>query len=119
MFCWLGTALAGDDLGGLSLEDLMDTDVVTPAARGRAPDDAPGTLHVFDAATIRLRGYHDLGELLDDVPEIEVQHGVSPEQGDLVTVRGVEGNEKLLVLIDGVRAGAIDDTPLSFARYSL
>src|SRR5688500_10980588 len=111
MFWWCGMARA-DDLGELSLEDLLELEVVTPAAPSRPAVEVPIPVHVYDAETIRLRGYHDLGELLDDVPEIEIQHGASPDKGDLVTVRGVMGNEKLLLLVDGIRAGALDGTPL-------
>lgn len=52
---------------------------------------------------IRLRGYTSLAELLYDIPEIEVQQKNSTSMYGTITWRGVTGNNKFLIFLDGNR----------------
>lgn len=95
----------------LSLEDLMKIKVVTASQTEQKVSDAPATIYVVTEEQIHDRGYNYLDELLEDIPEIEIQRKSSSEYSNYYTIRGVAGNEKFLVMLDGVRINSVDATP--------
>lgn len=107
----MGTARAEDpidlsgveDIGGLSLDSLLDLEVVTASKRAQPLSDAPATVHIVTAADIRNRGYATLLDVLRDVPGMDPIEYSFSEYGTLVPVRGVSGNNKMIVLVNGVR----------------
>src|SRR5690606_8107123 len=50
-----------------------------------------------------IRGYSSIADVLEDLPEIEIHDKSDPEIYNNITVRGMAGNERLLILMDGVR----------------
>lgn len=87
----------------LSLEELMEIPIVS-ATRTEVPvSDAPSTVHVISAKKIQMRGYFNLKELLEDIPEIEIQTNSHEEEKDSYTIRGIYGNNKIVVLLNGIR----------------
>ena len=73
--------------------------------------DAPATVHVVSYGQIIERGYTNLQDVLDDIPEIEIQKKSMVEMRDNIGFRGVTGNEKFLILLDGVRISAATGDP--------
>lgn len=55
------------------------------------------------AEEIEQQGYMGINELLRDIPEIEIQDRYASQDYNSVSARGVHGNEKVLILIDGIR----------------
>ncbi|MEM6804102.1 MAG: TonB-dependent receptor [Bacteroidota bacterium] len=73
--------------------------------------DAPATVYVVSREQIRNRGYENLLDILEDIPEVEIQRYGSPEFNQHISLRGVAGNEKFIILQDGIRISApTDDT---------
>lgn len=129
--CWLAAALAiapgsarpaepvGDHDGvsevvtqdvarlkALSLEELMSVEVATVTAASRKAErasDAPATVIVIDRRDIELRGYSTLKDVLRDLPGMETIEYYFSESGTLVPVRGIVGNNKIVVLVNGMR----------------
>lgn len=95
----------------LSLEDLMDMVVVSASKSEQKISDAPSTIYVVSAEQIKLRGYSNLEEVLEDIPEIEIQRKSVTEFSNLFTLRGVPGNDKFLVLQNGIRIASLTGTP--------
>ncbi len=91
------------ELFDVSLEELLSVGIVSASKKKQSVTDAPATGYVFTDQNIRIRGYDNLLELLEDVPEVDVQRNSDREFKNLVTIRGVSGNEKFLILIDGIR----------------
>ncbi len=115
------TALAGTAAGAeverlkrLSLEELLDVPITAASSLPERPSGAPWNAHVVTEETIRVRGYATLLELLEDLPQFEIQHNDSEHRRNIVSVRGLFGNERLLILYDGVRV-----TPPSGDVYAL
>jgi iron complex outermembrane receptor protein len=106
------------ELGELSLEELMEVKVATATAAVQSIGEAPSTVFVFTEATLRLRGYTDLSQLLEDLPELQVHYHAEPEWNELVGVRGIlgRGNEKLIILLDGFRIDAKSKIPHSIGH---
>ncbi len=73
--------------------------------------DAPATVYVFSEAQIRNRGYNNIQDLLEDVPEVEIQRKSMVEFKDNIGFRGITGNEKFIIFQDGVRITAATGDP--------
>lgn len=91
------------ELFDVTLEELLNVGIVSASKKKQSVLDAPATAYVVTEEQIKTRGYVNLVDLLEDIPEIEVQRNSNNEFRNLVTIRGVAGNEKFLVLLNGVR----------------
>lgn len=89
----------------MSLEELLTVPVVVTASRQEeAATEAPATTVVITREEIRLRGYAFLKDVLRDMPGMETQeYGNALYGGTVVPVRGIVGNNKIILLINGVR----------------
>jgi outer membrane receptor protein involved in Fe transport len=109
-----------DDYAVLSLEELLAVEVSTSSVKRHTFEDAPATVYVVPASVIRRRGYTHLRALLEDIPEFEMPVKNSAEHSSLITVRGVTGNEKVIILLDGVRISSNTGAPHNIGEnYSL
>ena len=97
---------AEQKLGQLSLEELMRlqvTSVTTASKKEETTTAAPGTAIVIDQRDIKLRGYSNLKDVLRDLPGMETVEFFHSEIGTSVPVRGITGNNKIIVLVNGMR----------------
>ncbi len=110
LLCILGIFLSFDlsaqidttnDYIDLSLEQLMNVEVVTASKKGEKISDAPATVRVITEEQIKLFGWKDLKDVFRAIPGTDVSYCVQGEIRTLVTMRGVLGNQKLLILQDG------------------
>lgn len=95
-----------DQLKALSLEELMKVQVATvttASKRSEKATEAPGTVVVIDHTDIRLRGYTTLSDVVRDLPGMDVSEYLFTEIGTQVAVRGITGNNKIVVLVNGMR----------------
>lgn len=102
------------DLFSISLEDLLNVGIVSASKKKQSVSDAPAMAYVFTKEQILSRGYTNLLELLEDVPEVEIQRNSTAEDRNFVTIRGVAGNEKFVILLNGIRI-----TPATGDAYTL
>ncbi len=111
---WLGCSLSNlvmaaedepqiDTLLGLSLEDLMKVPIVTASRFVEKVTDTPTTVIVVTRQQIQNRRYINLIDLLQDLPGVDVQRGVEDVRYHNITIRGHQGNNRFLILQDGVR----------------
>lgn len=77
--------------------------VTTASKMAEKATDAPGTAIVIDRNDIRLRGYATLQDVLRDLPGMETTEFFHGEFGTQVPVRGIVGNNKIVVLVNGMR----------------
>jgi outer membrane receptor for ferrienterochelin and colicin len=99
-------SLTADQLRRFSIEDLMNVqveDVTAASKRTEKATAAPGTVIVITAQDIRLRGYRFLHEVLRDLPGMETAPMYFSEIGTQIPIRGVVGNNKIVVLVNGMR----------------
>ncbi len=90
----------------LSLEELMSIPVATVTTASRRPErtsDAPATVLIIDRSDILTRGYSTLKDVLRDLPGMETIEYFFSEIGTQVPVRGIAGNNKIVVLVNGMR----------------
>jgi outer membrane receptor for ferrienterochelin and colicin len=101
-------------LYNISLEELLNVGIVSASKKKQSIQDAPAMAYVVTELQIDRRGYTNLLDLLEDIPEVEVQRNVNAETRNLVSIRGVVGNEKILILQNGIRI-----TPATGDNYTL
>ncbi|MCP4438964.1 MAG: TonB-dependent receptor [Aureispira sp.] len=94
-----------------SLQTRLSKEASALSRAGESIDEVPATIYAFSAEDISNRGYRNLGDLLKEIPEIEIQDQNNPDTYNTLSSRGLVGNEKLLVLIDGVRSTSMALTP--------
>ena len=87
----------------ISLGELLDPSITTASRTLERATEAPATVYVITSADIRVRGYSTLADVLKDLPGMEVVEEYYSEQGTLVPVRGVVGNNKIVLLVNGMR----------------
>jgi iron complex outermembrane receptor protein len=92
----------------VSLSQLLDVSVVA-SKRAETIADAPSSITVFTAEKIHALGLRTLDDVLQLVPGFDVRRG--RQQLELITVRGITSdlNERLLIMMDGVRLGSLND----------
>lgn len=91
------------ELFDVSLEDILNVGMVSASQKKESVLDAPATAYIVTKDQIESRGYNNLVDLLTDIPQVEIQKNSSSLYRNIVSVRGVSGNEKLLILENGVR----------------
>lgn len=101
---------AGPSLLDLPLERLAEQRVlvsepivVSASRREEKSTKAPAMVIVIDQNDIRVRGYSQLIDVLRDLPGMETINNYFSEFGTQVPVRGIVGNNKIVVLINGMR----------------
>ncbi|MBT1708755.1 TonB-dependent receptor [Fulvivirgaceae bacterium PWU5] len=101
-----------DKLLNLSFEDLMNVTVVTPTRNSQKQEQAPATVLVITKDLIELRGYRNLAEVLNDLPDFLVKDKSDPQFYNPVGVRGISRQDYFTILIDGVRISSPTNEPL-------
>jgi len=95
--------LSLEELASTPVEALVDTEITAASRTPERGSDAPATVYLITKDDIRNRGYSTLRDVLRDVPGMEVIDNYFSEIGTLVPVRGVVGNNKIIVLVNGMR----------------
>lgn len=89
----------------LSLQDLIDTPLITASRQPETRDQTPAHIMVVTREQIRSRRYKNLADLLEDMPGVDFQRGTKSSQYNQFTVQGYVGPNKLLIMLDGMPIG--------------
>ena len=108
----------------LSLEDLLNVEVITSSKYSEKSIDSPANIHVITAKQINDRGYKNIEDLLRNLPGVDIQEHAAIGHYNVVTMRGAKNNNKFIILKDGIRistpSGEInaisDNYPLYLAK---
>jgi outer membrane receptor protein involved in Fe transport len=90
-------------LEDLSLKALLDVKVVTASKTSQSSGTAPATVTVVSKEQIRMRGYQSLLDLIMDLPDMKVDDKIYPGSRNSITVRGIQGQQNFVILLDGVK----------------
>jgi outer membrane receptor protein involved in Fe transport len=92
------------DLASLSLEQLLDIEVVTASRFDQKVDHAPSAVQVISAQDIRAHGWRTLGEALESLPGLYLSDtGLYTYLGARGQLRAGDYDTRFLLLIDGHR----------------
>jgi len=89
----------------LSLEDLINTPVVTASRQSETRSQSPAHILVINREHIRERRYRNLADLMEDLPGVDFMRGTKSSAYNNFSVHGYSGSNKLLIMLDGVRVG--------------
>jgi TonB-dependent receptor-like protein len=106
------TGHPGPDLGQLTLEELMNMTITTASRTSEGLGEAPARAQVVTAAQIRRRGYRSLSDVLKDLPDFKVDLAGNWDFPAELTVQGVRGAGRVIVLLDGIRVSSPTNEPL-------
>ena len=96
-----------NELMNLSLEELAEVVVTTPAKTSQKLKEIPGTVRVISARDISARGYLTLEDALSDLPGMQFRNIIG--FNSYVFMRGVPNqNNLILVMIDGVQVNELN-----------
>ena len=101
------TEEASGDITDLDMGELLNAEVTGASRYEQSALDVAAPTVVITAEQIQARGYRDLKDVFRDLPGFDVSENVQGEVRTLVILRGVLGNQKLLILQDGQRLNAI------------
>ena len=71
------------------LRIFFNIDVITVSKKEQKSSDAPAMIYVVTENNIKNRGYRNLQDLLEDIPEIEIQKKSTSEFSNYFTFRGI------------------------------
>jgi outer membrane cobalamin receptor len=100
------------DLGRIALEDLLNIRITTVSLTPESLADAPGRAQVVTSAQIARRGYRSLADLLKDLPDFKVDIAGDQDYPTELTVQGMHGASRVIVLLDGIRISSPTNEPL-------
>jgi len=100
----------------MSLEELLSLEVISASRIPEKTSDAPATIHLITDNQIKTRGYANLEDVLNDIPGVEIQRKASVEYSNYVTLRGIDGSEKFIIMMDGMRINSPTGTPLAIVN---
>ena len=119
-FLTIASAQIDTNFYNLSLRQLAQIKISTPGRNIMTVLTAPSNTITITEDEIRKNNYTCLRDMLDDIPQIIVQHRSSDEDEDIYTINGIWGNEKFLILLDGVRINSAAGTDIPIGQsYSL
>lgn len=102
----------GPDLTRATLEELMNITITTASRTTEGLTDAPARVQVVTAAQIQRRGYRSLSDVLKDLPDFKVDLAGNWDFPAELTVQGVRGATRVVLLLDGIRVSSPTNEPL-------
>ena len=96
-------AVESGSIFSLSLEELLNVEVTTSSRYRENIVESPANIHVFSKDKLRSNNILNIEDLLLHLPGVQVQKYSILGTYNTVTFRGSMGNNKFLILQDGVR----------------
>ncbi len=103
------------DLFDLSLEELLAIEITGYSRYKQSISEIANSIQVISNQQIIDRGYFDLSDLLKDMPDIDVISNAG-RFGDFYSLRGISGNDRFLVLVNGHKLNPASGTFLSIGK---
>src|SRR6202048_3039634 len=100
------------DLRHATLEELMNITITTASRTTEGLTDAPARVQVVTPAQIQRRGYRSLSDVLKDLPDFKVDLAGNWDFPAEITVEGVRGAARVILLLDGIRVSSPTNEPL-------
>ncbi|MBN2891185.1 MAG: TonB-dependent receptor [Bacteroidales bacterium] len=104
-----------DSLWDMSLEQLMNLEVSGVSRYSQNISNVPNSIQVISHQQINDRGYQDLSDVLKDVAGFDIVSNAG-QFGEFYSLRGVEGNDRFLILINGHKINPASGTHISIGN---
>ena len=107
-----------DSLITLSLKDLLKLKVKGVSKYEEMSEKSPASVIIISETQIRENGYQDLSDILKNVLGIDIVDNARGF-GEYYTLKGIEGNDRFLVIVDGQKINPVSGTFLSIGNSML
>ena len=104
-----------DSLVTMPFKDFLELTVTGVSKYEETSKKTPASVIIINEAQIRENCYQDLSDVLKDIIGIDIVDNARGF-GEFYTLRGVEGNDRFLVLIDGQKINPVSGTFLSIGN---
>ncbi len=101
-----------DELFNLSLEELLDIEITGVSRYKQNISEVHNSIQVVTNQQIVDRGYFDLSDLLKDINGVDIT-STAGRFGEFYSLRGIGGNDRFLVLINGHKLNPSSGTFIS------
>ena len=109
-----------NDLLTMSLEELLDIEIISSTKRKETINSAPSIMYAISDTQIQNRGYKTLQDVLQHVPGWDFDSPHGNWVGQYSYVRGTRALRQILLLVDGVVQNNINDFEAGrFHTYNL
>lgn len=106
------TIINYNDLVSMPLKDILKIKVIGVSKYEEATNEAPANVRIVTKEQIKANCYQDLSDLLKNVTGVDLVDNARG-YGEYYIFRGIEGNDRFLVLIDGQKINPVSGTFLS------
>ena len=96
----------------LPVEDALNLTISTPSRYSEKISDTPATVIVISKQQIQERGYTNLLQVLESLPNVDIQRYASFDGGEQISIRGIAKNNGFLILQDGIRINSPTGEPI-------
>lgn len=96
------TQVASNKFLEMPLSELMEVVVATPTKTQHKASETPANIIVVTKKQIHERGYVNLADLLEDMPNVDVNRNTTGTQTQ-IGIRGISGSNNFIIMQDGVR----------------
>lgn len=103
------------DIFNISLEQLMNMEVSGASRYRQKASEVPNSMQIITREQIIDNGYKDLSDLLKRIPELDITDHAG-RFGELYSFRGITGNDRFLVLINGHKLNPASGTFISIGN---
>jgi len=103
-----------EDLLEMSLEELLDVEIVSASRSARSIRELPLTVHIVTREEILSNNYATLVDALKDIPGVKVSQPGTGTHGEKYLMRGLFGNNYTKILVNGIpiRPSVVDGMPI-------
>lgn len=96
----------------LSVEEAMNLTVTTASRYQEKISDTPSTVIVISKQQIQERGYTNLLQVLEGLPNVDIQRYGAQGTSEQISIRGIAKNNGFLILQDGIRINSPTGEPI-------
>lgn len=101
-----------NNLISMPLKDLLKIKVLGVSKYEESQAEAPANVIIITKEQIKANSYQDLSDLLKNVPGIDLVDNARG-YGEFYILRGIQGNDRFLILVDGEKINPVSGTFLS------
>ena len=97
---------------GLSLEELLNVKITTVSKSTENAGVAPASVIVISAKQILVRGYLNLADVLNDLPDVKINDKSDPQYYNSPNIRGIDRQDRFVILMDGIKISSPTNDPV-------
>ncbi len=100
------------EIANLPIEEAMNLTVTTASRYPEDPKNTPSRIIVITKQQIQERGYTNLLQVLEGLPNVDIQRYGSQGTAEQISIRGIAKNNGFLILQDGIRINSPTGEPI-------